>query len=106
MTPSKASSFVAQGSLWKWLFFVLSCCFACYTPQALGGGVPIGAMLCKERADVFEPGNHASTFGGNPLACAAANCVTSKLDVRISLKGRYFSPVQDTHPRNVVLASS
>lgn len=50
--------------------------------QALGGGVPIGAMLCKERADVFEPGNHASTFGGNPLACAAANCVTSKLDVR------------------------
>eukprot|EP00903_Cladosiphon_okamuranus_P005565 g5540.t1 len=48
--------------------------------KALGGGVPIGAMLCKERADVFEPGNHASTFGGNPLACAAANCVTSKLD--------------------------
>ncbi|CAM9821097.1 unnamed protein product [Ectocarpus sp. 6 AP-2014] len=47
--------------------------------KALGGGVPIGAMLCKERADVFEPGNHASTFGGNPLACAAANCVTSKL---------------------------
>lgn len=48
--------------------------------KALGGGVPIGAMLCKERADVFEPGNHASTFGGNPLACAAANCVTAKLD--------------------------
>ncbi|CAM9303961.1 unnamed protein product [Pylaiella littoralis] len=47
--------------------------------KALGGGVPIGAMLCKEKADVFEPGNHASTFGGNPLACAAANCVTSKL---------------------------
>lgn len=45
--------------------------------------MPIGAMLCKERADVFEPGNHASTFGGNPLACAAANCVTSKLDVRV-----------------------
>ncbi|CAM9329702.1 unnamed protein product [Scytosiphon promiscuus] len=49
------------------------------TAKALGGGVPIGAMLCKDRADVFEPGNHASTFGGNPLACAAANCVTSKL---------------------------
>ena len=46
--------------------------------------MPIGAMLCKERADVFEPGNHASTFGGNPLACAAANCVTAKLDVSVS----------------------
>lgn len=51
--------------------------------QALGGGVPIGAMLCKERADVFEPGNHASTFGGNPLACAAANCVTARFDVSV-----------------------
>lgn len=46
--------------------------------------MPIGAMLCKEGADVFEPGNHASTFGGNPLACAAANCVTAKLDVSVS----------------------
>lgn len=68
---------VAQGSLET---VYLNAC-----PQALGGGVPIGAMLCKERADVFEPGNHASTFGGNPLACAAANCVTSKLDVRKNL---------------------
>ncbi|CAM9136607.1 unnamed protein product [Ascophyllum nodosum] len=48
--------------------------------KALGGGVPIGAMLCKDRGDCFKPGNHASTFGGNPLACAAANCVTAKLD--------------------------
>ncbi|CAM9979409.1 unnamed protein product, partial [Sphacelaria rigidula] len=47
--------------------------------KGLGGGVPIGAMMCKDGADVFEPGNHASTFGGNPLACAAANCVTTKL---------------------------
>ena len=53
--------------------------------------MPIGAMLCKERADVFEPGNHASTFGGNPLACAAANCVTSKLDVRIRVSSVVFS---------------
>lgn len=55
----------------------------CDLPQALGGGVPIGAMLCKDRADVFEPGNHASTFGGNPLACAAANCVTAQLEVSV-----------------------
>lgn len=64
-------------------YFHISLLFSCFLLQALGGGVPIGAMLCKEKADVFEPGNHASTFGGNPLACAAANCVTSKLSVSV-----------------------
>ncbi|MCG8401772.1 MAG: aspartate aminotransferase family protein [Firmicutes bacterium] len=40
--------------------------------KALGGGFPIGAMLAKEDvAAAFSPGDHASTFGGNPLACAA-----------------------------------
>ena len=36
--------------------------------KALGGGVPIGSMLCKEKCNVFGPGDHASTYGGNPLA--------------------------------------
>ena len=40
--------------------------------KGLGGGVPIGAILAKERASVFVPGEHGSTFGGNPLMCAAA----------------------------------
>src|SRR5229473_1096046 len=40
--------------------------------KGLGGGVPIGACLAAPKADVFEPGDHGSTFGGNPLACAAA----------------------------------
>ncbi len=41
--------------------------------KGLGGGVPIGAMLAKDEvAAAFQPGDHASTFGGNPLACAAA----------------------------------
>lgn len=41
--------------------------------KGLGGGVAIGACLAKgTAAEVFKPGNHASTFGGNPLACAAA----------------------------------
>jgi acetylornithine/succinyldiaminopimelate/putrescine aminotransferase len=41
--------------------------------KALGGGVAIGAMLAREAvAASFQPGSHASTFGGNPLACAAA----------------------------------
>jgi len=44
--------------------------------KGLGGGVPIGACLARaEVAKVFGPGSHASTFGGNPLACAAALAV-------------------------------
>ncbi len=40
--------------------------------KALGGGFPIGAMLAKEEvAAAFQPGDHSTTFGGNPLACAA-----------------------------------
>jgi len=39
--------------------------------KGLGGGFPIGAVLSKERVSVFAPGDHGSTFGGNPLACAA-----------------------------------
>jgi acetylornithine/N-succinyldiaminopimelate aminotransferase len=40
--------------------------------KGLGGGVPIGALLCKESCNVFQPGDHASTFGGNPFVCAVA----------------------------------
>ncbi len=41
--------------------------------KSLGGGLPLGAMLARgEAAEAFEPGSHASTFGGNPVACAAA----------------------------------
>ncbi|MGA7179907.1 MAG: acetylornithine transaminase [Thiobacillaceae bacterium] len=41
--------------------------------KGLGSGVPIGACLGRGTvADIFKPGNHGSTFGGNPLACAAA----------------------------------
>jgi acetylornithine/N-succinyldiaminopimelate aminotransferase len=39
--------------------------------KGLAGGVPIGAVLAKENASVFASGDHGSTFGGNPLACAA-----------------------------------
>lgn len=44
--------------------------------KALGGGVPIGAVCATDEiAAGFTPGDHGSTFGGNPLACAAANAV-------------------------------
>ncbi len=49
--------------------------------KALGGGVPIGAMLCNEAlASALPPGSHGSTFGGNPLASAAAVAVLDVLE--------------------------
>ena len=49
--------------------------------KGLGSGVPIGACLASGRAaGVFKPGNHGSTFGGNPLACAAALETLAVLD--------------------------
>ena len=43
--------------------------------KGLAGGVPIGGMLAGKRADLFEPGDHGTTFGGNPVVCAAALAV-------------------------------
>ena len=47
--------------------------------KGLGGGIPIGAMLCKSHCAVFEPGDHASTFGGNPFVCGVATKVCQTL---------------------------
>ncbi len=41
--------------------------------KGLGGGIPIGPVLAKSHAAVFEPGDHGSTFGGNALTCATAH---------------------------------
>jgi len=48
--------------------------------KGLGGGVPIGACLAAPRADVLEAGDHGSTFGGNPLACAAGLAVLKTIE--------------------------
>ncbi|MCF6209124.1 MAG: aspartate aminotransferase family protein [Gammaproteobacteria bacterium] len=49
--------------------------------KALGNGVPIGACLAQGKAaELFQPGNHGSTFGGNPLVCAAALAVIDTMD--------------------------
>ena len=51
------------------------------TAKGLGGGLPIGACMLGERAEnVFGPGDHGSTFGGNPVACAGALNILSRLD--------------------------
>ncbi len=58
--------------------------------KALGGGLPIGAMLCTENvASTFSPGDHASTFGGNPVVCAAALAVLNEI-----LKKDFLSEVE------------
>ena len=54
------------------------------TAKGLGGGLPIGACLLGEKVmDVFVPGDHGSTFGGNPIACAGAISILSRLDDKL-----------------------
>nr|WP_026082733.1 aspartate aminotransferase family protein [Mastigocladopsis repens] len=48
--------------------------------KGLGGGIPIGAMMSKSFCDVFQPGEHASTFGGSPFACGVALTVCETLE--------------------------
>ena len=64
--------------------------------KPLAGGIPIGAMLCTERVSAaITPGMHGTTFGGNPLACAAAIAVIdeirrSNLLSQVTRVGGYF----------------
>ena len=51
------------------------------TAKGLGGGLPIGAVLLGEKVkDVFKPGDHGSTFGGNPAVCAGALSIVERID--------------------------
>ena len=55
--------------------------------KSLGGGFPIGALIAtNELSDKFTPGKHASTFGGNPLACAAALAVIEAMEEEAMVK--------------------
>lgn len=63
--------------------------------KGLGSGVPIGALLAKEDVSVFAPGEHGSTFGGNPLTCAAAYAAVKYIiehDIpgKVKRVGKYF----------------
>ncbi|MBR6424400.1 MAG: acetylornithine/succinylornithine family transaminase [Oscillospiraceae bacterium] len=64
------------------------------TAKGLGGGLPLGACLLGEKVqDVFQPGDHGSTFGGNPVCCAGALSVLERLDdaflAQVREKGDY-----------------
>ncbi len=60
--------------------------------KALGNGMPIGACLAHgDAAQVFKPGNHGSTFGGNPLACSAALAVIETMEQdKLDQRARYL----------------
>mgnify|MGYP006285367809 CR=1 FL=1 len=64
--------------------------------KGLGAGFPIGALLAKQEvADAFQPGDHGTTYGGNPLACAASLAALTEieeeqLDKQAAEKGNYF----------------
>jgi len=51
------------------------------TAKGLGGGLPLGATLLGDKVqDIFAPGDHGSTFGGNPVCCAGALSIIDRLD--------------------------
>jgi acetylornithine aminotransferase len=64
--------------------------------KGIGGGLPLGAMITiGEKSNLFQPGSHGSTFGGNPISCAAANAVISEIKEKRYLlsnakKGKLF----------------
>ena len=65
------------------------------TAKGLGGGLPIGATMFGEKtADVYTPGDHGSTFGGNPVSCAGAVSILKRLDDaflnEVAEKGEYI----------------
>lgn len=79
--------------------------------KCLGGGFPIGAMVArKEIADTLGPGMHASTFGGSPLACAAAMATfeaieKEKLLQNAVLMGAYlFKKIAELRRKHVVIS--
>ena len=77
--------------------------------KGLGGGMPIGAFIASDKvAQVFVPGDHGSTFGGNPLACASANAVLDVIEEEKLLKNvndmeKYFfqelNKLKDKYPQ-------
>lgn len=79
--------------------------------KAMGGGLPLGAMLGSEKlARAFPPGSHGSTFGGNPVACAAGLAVLGEIldhgvmENAASVGGylkEQLQKVADEHPRKI-----
>ncbi len=74
------------------------------TAKGLGGGLPVGACLCTEAlGDVMSAGTHGTTYGGNPIACAAASYVLEKVGqpeflAEVREKGAYMKAAIEKMP--------
>lgn len=75
--------------------------------KGLGSGVPIGAVVANERGDILEPGDHGTTFGGQPFTCAVANAtvrhiLAEGIPEQAAAKGEALMndlrALQDRHP--------
>ena len=74
--------------------------------KGLAGGVPIGAMLAGPRADTFVPGDHGTTFGGNPIACAAAIAtLTTVTEQNLVENAQQMGEYWDSKMQNLCLRS-
>ena len=78
--------------------------------KALGGGFPIGAAaVTPELSDIFQPGNHASTFGGTPLACAAALATLESIEKEhllenaVNMGARFMDGVRKLKPKHACI---
>ena len=74
------------------------------TAKGLGGGLPLGATLFGEKTqDVLQNGDHGSTFGGNPVSCAGAISILSRLDAKlledVKAKSAYVFSAFQSAPR-------
>ncbi len=78
--------------------------------KGLGGGHAIGALLAKREADLFAPGEHASTFGGNPFACKAGLTVAKEIErqgllTKVNLRSKELSKglqkIQQSFPAHI-----
>lgn len=87
------SGFCRTGKMFACEYYDLQPDMLCLA-KALAGGLPMGAVMCSDKIELAV-GKHGTTFGGNPLACAAANAtidfmIENKLDQQACEKGDYF----------------
>ncbi len=73
------------------------------TAKGIGGGLPLGATLLGEKVEnILGPGDHGSTFGGNPISCAGAVSILSRMDdaflAEVKAKGDYIREALSSAP--------
>ncbi|TDI96833.1 MAG: aspartate aminotransferase family protein [Caldithrix sp.] len=95
------SGFCRTGKMFACYHFDLEPDILCVA-KAIAGGLPMGAVVCSNKIDV-PAGKHGTTFGGNPLCCAAANAaidfmIENKLAEQAQEKGEYFTEKLKKNP--------